>query len=227
MTLPAMPALFRRLILRPMLAHRLRTAVTALGVTLGVAVVLAIQLANAGSLRGFSAALDAVSGKAALEITCPPLGLDERLLGEMSWLREFGIAAPVVEADVALANGRAEVVRLIGIDALRDPALRDYALKTGPQDDASSGMELMRFLSEPDAALITRSLAEKLGLSARKKQKSSKLRSNPSPQSQSDSDTNSTDSGSPLNDSGKLQKRSVASLDHSAPSLDRSVPSLD
>lgn len=157
-----MPALFRRLILRPMLAHRLRTTVTALGVTLGVAVMLAIQLANAGSLRGFSAALDAVSGKAALEISCPPLGLEERLIAEMNWLREFGIAAPVVEADVALAEGRGEVVRLIGIDALRDPALRDYALATGEQNDASSGMELMRFLGEPDAAIITRSLADRL-----------------------------------------------------------------
>ncbi|HRJ09974.1 MAG TPA: hypothetical protein PLP58_15455, partial [Prosthecobacter sp.] len=65
--------LLPRLILRPLFKEPGRTLLTVLGVTLGVAVMLGIQLANRGSLGGFAAALDAVSGKAALEITSPPL----------------------------------------------------------------------------------------------------------------------------------------------------------
>jgi len=156
--------LFGRLILRPMRANLLRTALSILGVALGVAVMLAIQLANQGSLRSFSAALDAVSGKAALEITCPPLGVEERLFAEMGWLRRHGIATPVIEADVmARLSGGMEMLHVIGIDALRDPALRDYAV--GGQA-TTTGMELIAFLSAPETMLVTRSFAGKHGLKA-------------------------------------------------------------
>lgn len=159
--------LFSRLILRPMLANRLRTLLTALGVMLGVAVMLAIQLANQGSLRGFSAALDAVSGKAALEITCPPLGLDETLIPQLSWLREIGIATPVIEADVTsqVAGQGGETLRIIGIDALRDPALRDYALA----GESANAMQLMSFLAKTDSLIVTKHFADKHGLKADEK----------------------------------------------------------
>ncbi|WP_166647258.1 lipocalin-like domain-containing protein [Prosthecobacter fusiformis] len=146
-----------------------RTALTALGVMLGVAVMLAIQLANSGSLRGFSAALDAVSGKAALEITAPPLGVDETLLPGMSWLREYGIATPVIESDVMAVVGEGrEMLRIIGVDAMRDPALRDYAVAEGNSSGSSSatGMELMALLGKPDSLLITSTFAERHELQA-------------------------------------------------------------
>ncbi len=152
-----------------MRAEPVRTALTALGVMLGVAVMLAIQLANSGSLRGFSAALDAVSGKASLEIMSPPLGVDETLLPGLSWLREFGIATPVIESDVmAVAGDGSEMLRVIGVDALRDPALRDYALpQTGARTPSSAtGMELMTLLGRPDSLLLTRTFADRHGLKA-------------------------------------------------------------
>lgn len=146
-----------------------------LGVMLGVAVMLAIQLANSGSLRGFSAALDAVSGKAALEITSPPLGVDETRLPGLAWLREYGIATPVIESDVMARTGRGtEMLRVIGVDALRDPALRDYALpeaegaasSRASQAASVSGMQLMAFLGQPDSLLLTASFAQRNGLKA-------------------------------------------------------------
>jgi putative ABC transport system permease protein len=160
-------SLFLRFILRPMRAEPARTALTTLGVMLGVAVMLAIQLANSGSLRGFSAALDAVSGKAALEITAPPLGLDETLLPGMAWLREYGIATPVIESDImAIVGEGQEMLRIIGVDAMRDPALRDYAVAgTEAQPPTSAtGMQLMSLLGTPDALLLTHSFAERHGL---------------------------------------------------------------
>lgn len=166
-------SLFPRFILRPMRAEPVRTALMVLGVMLGVAVMLAIQLANSGSLRGFSAALDAVSGKAALEITSPPLGVDETRLPGLSWLREYGIATPVIESDVMARTGRGtEMLRIIGVDALRDPALRDYALpeaeasSRAPQATSVSGMQLMAFLGQPDSLLLTASFAQRNGLKA-------------------------------------------------------------
>ncbi len=143
--------------------NRLRTILSIVGVALGVSVMLAIQLANQGSLRGFSAALDAVSGKAALEISCPPLGVDETLTPQLSWLREIGIATPVIEADVTAQTGQgSETLRLIGIDALRDPALRDYAVSGA----SATGMELMTFLAQPDSVILTSSFAQRHHLKA-------------------------------------------------------------
>ena len=50
--------LFRQFIVRALLRDRARTVVTLVGLTLGVAVVVAIRLANASSIRGFETALD-------------------------------------------------------------------------------------------------------------------------------------------------------------------------
>ncbi|WP_176159409.1 lipocalin-like domain-containing protein [Prosthecobacter debontii] len=164
----AFGSLFYRFILRPFLAEPVRTALTVLGIMLGVAVMLAIQLANSGSLRGFSAALDAVSGKASLEITAPPLGIDERWLPDLAWLREYGVATPLIEADVlSVTDHGRETLRLIGVDALRDPALRDYAIgHEGDDAVAATGMQLMSFLGEPETMLLSASFAKRHGLQA-------------------------------------------------------------
>jgi putative ABC transport system permease protein len=159
-----MTGLFARLILRPLCREPARGLLSLAGVALGVAVMLAIQLANRGALGGFSAAIDAVAGRAALQISCPPLGIEEERFAELAWLREFGVAAPVVEADVVARTGDGEeVLRVLGIDALRDPALREYALQNAP---VVAGLDLMRFLSRPDTLLLTRGFAGRHGLRA-------------------------------------------------------------
>jgi hypothetical protein len=148
-----------------MLKHRLRTLVTAFGVTLGVAVMLGIQLANGASMRGFAAAIDTISGKASLEIISAPLGLDERLIPQMSWLRQYGIGTPIIDAEVLAETAKgSEMLKVIGIDALRDPALRDYSLSTQAGTEAVSGMDLMTLLAVPDTLLVTSSFATKHGL---------------------------------------------------------------
>ena len=63
--------LFTQFILRPLVADKIRTATTILGVALGIAVVVAIQLTNDGSVRGFETALETVAGKTAVEIVAP------------------------------------------------------------------------------------------------------------------------------------------------------------
>ena len=64
---------------RRMLSERTRTLTTVVGIALGIAVVIAIQLTNASSVRGFETALDTVSGRASIEIAGPG-GIDETLL---------------------------------------------------------------------------------------------------------------------------------------------------
>lgn len=143
-----------------------RALLTILGVTLGVAVLLGIRKANDASLNGFKAGLEMTSGKAALEIGSPPLGVDERLLPRLVGLRQWGVASPVIQADVLVetAEGRSEMVPLIGIDALRDPALRDYSVMNQEAEKVAAGMDLMSLIGDPDQAIITADLAAGLRL---------------------------------------------------------------
>ncbi|MGB7218457.1 MAG: hypothetical protein WBD07_06580, partial [Vicinamibacterales bacterium] len=96
--------LFRQFILRPLLRERVRTATTIAGVALGIAVIIAIQLTNASSVRGFETALEAVAGKTSVEIVGSGSGIDETLLPSLGWLREFGVVSPVVQGDAALVE---------------------------------------------------------------------------------------------------------------------------
>ena len=119
-----------------MINEKVRTITTVLGVSLGIAVVIAIQLTNASSVRGFETALETVAGKTAIEIIGTGAGVTETLLPELSWLREFGIISPVIEGSAALVVGdvkqlsrrQMEAVKILGIDILRDQPFRDYQL---------------------------------------------------------------------------------------------------
>ena len=137
--------LFRQFILRRMAQERARTVTTVVGIALGIAVVIAIQLTNGSSVRGFESALNTVAGRASLEILGTS-GVDENLLRDLGWLREFGAISPVIEGEMAIAPApgstgvpargevprrparRSEAVKVLGVDILRDLTLRDYAV---------------------------------------------------------------------------------------------------
>ncbi len=120
---------FRLLILRDLLAQRVRTTTTIAGIALGIGVLLAIQLAAAAAQRGFEHGVENLAGRAALEITQAPMGIDERNLPELAWLQELGQVTPIVEGTAVYtdADGWSQVLTVFGIDILTDAAFRDYA----------------------------------------------------------------------------------------------------
>src|SRR5690348_5192784 len=122
--------LLRWFILRRMAGEPLRAGITALGVALGIAVIIAIQLTNGSSLRGFETALSTVSGRTSLEIVGAGTGIDELVLPRLEWLREYGEVSPIVEGDFLLREpGHApEALRVLGVDMLRDRPFREYRL---------------------------------------------------------------------------------------------------
>ncbi|MEO7156353.1 MAG: FtsX-like permease family protein, partial [Vicinamibacterales bacterium] len=128
--------MFRQFILRPLIAEKIRTITTVLGVSLGIAVVIAIQLTNASSVKGFATALETVAGKTAVEILGSGTGVDESLVPELGWLRDYGGVSPVIEGTAALVVGdvktlrrpQMEAVKVLGVDILRDQPFRDYQL---------------------------------------------------------------------------------------------------
>jgi putative ABC transport system permease protein len=172
--------LFRQFILRPLVNEKIRTITTVLGVSLGIAVVIAIQLTNASSVRGFETALETVAGKTAIEIIGAGTGVDETLLTEISWLREFGSISPVIEGSAALVVGdvkqqsrrQMEAVKVLGIDILRDQPFRDYQLleieqangRTGEQANGTRDFNTQQFLeilTSEQSVVITEKLASR------------------------------------------------------------------
>ena len=126
--------LFRQFILRHLVRERARTVTTVVGIALGVGVVIAIQLTNASSVRGFETALETVAGKATIEIVGSG-GIDETVLPSLGWLREVGAASPVIEGEMAIVQGhearparRVEALKVLRVDILRDLTLRDYVV---------------------------------------------------------------------------------------------------
>jgi putative ABC transport system permease protein len=164
--LPPVP-LFSWFILRRLRLDAARTALTVAGVALGVAVVLAIRLANASALGGFSAALDVVAGKTSLEVVGVGIGVDEGQLAGLGWLREWGAVSPVIESE-ALAmveGGRAEAVRVLGVDVLREQPFREYALlETSGGQRPQTAQGLLSLLVEPTSVVVTERFARRHGL---------------------------------------------------------------
>ncbi len=165
--------LFSWFILRRMAREPLRAGLTAVGIALGVAVVVAIQLTNASSLAGFETALNTVSGRASLEIIGVGAGIEEERIQEIGWLREYGQVAPVIEGDLVYREpGRpTDVLRLLGVDILREQPFRDYALDTRPATlggDASPAdptpPDLLALLIDPASAIVPARFAAPRGL---------------------------------------------------------------
>ena len=157
-------ALFKWFILRRLRKEAVRSALTALGIALGIAVVVGIRLANASSVGGFAAALESLTGAASLEVV-GAAGVAEPQVAALTWLRGFGDIAPVIEGDASLEvpGGAIEVLRVLGIDILRDRSIRDYGIATSERPAAGS-LDVLALLTEPDAIVLTAALADKHGL---------------------------------------------------------------
>nr|MDQ3349111.1 ABC transporter permease [Acidobacteriota bacterium] len=167
--------LFSWFILRRIVHEPLRSGVTTLGIALGVAVVVAIQLTNASSLAGFQTALNTVSGRTSLEVVGTGAGIDELRLATLGWLREYGEVAPVIEGNLVYRQrGRPpEVLRLLGVDILRDQPFRDYDLREwrdraaaggGPPGAAATAdvktQDFLELLLDPSSVIMAARFAE-------------------------------------------------------------------
>jgi putative ABC transport system permease protein len=162
--------LFRQFILRHLLRERARTLTTIVGVALGVGVVVAIQLTNVSSVRGFETALETVAGKATVEIVGNG-GIDETVLPSLLWLRESGASSPVIEGEMAIVSDtprrvrRTEALRVLGVDILQDLSLRDYAVGAAQGSDPElTQQEFLELLTSPQSIVVTEKLARRRGL---------------------------------------------------------------
>src|SRR4051812_49026150 len=109
--------LFVRLILRPLGREPMRTSLTVAAVGLGVAVVIAIDLAGDAAAGSFRSSLESLTGKSDLLITRTG-GLDEILLGKLAQLPYPLEFAPRIES-FAFVDAKGGAVPFFGLDLVR------------------------------------------------------------------------------------------------------------
>jgi putative ABC transport system permease protein len=138
---------------RWIIRHPWQMLLCVLGVALGVAVVVAIDLANASARRAFQLAGDTVAGQATHQIVGGPTGLPETIYPMIR--RQFPAldAAPIVEGYVNAPTLGPGVYQLFGIDPFAEAPFRPYLAGNGSVD-------LATLLIKPGAALLARTITE-------------------------------------------------------------------
>jgi len=106
----------RAFLLRPLRQEPVRAALTALAVALGVAVVLAIELAGRSAAGSFHASLETLVGSADLEITAIG-GISDSVYSRLATLPHPLHLSPRME-DFAVVQPSGEVVPLVGLDLI-------------------------------------------------------------------------------------------------------------
>ncbi len=110
--------LFYRLMTRPLLREPVRAGLTVLAVALGVAVVLAIDLAGDAATGSFRSSMETLAGDNDLEIATPG-GVPENLVGTLTSLPYSIRISPRIE-DYAVIAGTRKSLPLIGLDLVSE-----------------------------------------------------------------------------------------------------------
>lgn len=145
--------------------HRpVQSALLVAGVALGVAVVVAIDLANSSALAAFNLSTEAVSGRATHRIVGGGQGLDEALYARLRTdpAIDARTSAPVVEGRVSVAELGGRTMTLLGLDPFAEPPFRSFFDAGGTLPVASLGALLAR----RDTVLVAADVATEAGVSA-------------------------------------------------------------
>jgi putative ABC transport system permease protein len=131
-----------------------------LGITLGVAVVVAVDLANVSASRAFDLSVDAVVGRATHHIVGGPRGVNESVYTDLRRAGVVRAAAPIVAAYAMSPQMDDRPVQLLGVDPFAEPPFRSYLWAKEP----ASLDELTALLTEPRSVLLSAEVAERYQL---------------------------------------------------------------
>ncbi|MBA2622276.1 MAG: ABC transporter permease, partial [Chthoniobacterales bacterium] len=154
--------LFHRHVLRYLARHRLLALLNVLSVALGVAVYLAIQIANHSANRAFAATIDVVAGKAELQITGAITGLPDAIFPAVA--RHSGIAAatPLVRGVVSLPDLPGEYLQVLGVDIFTNTPFRTFELTNFQAGD----FDVQRWLGDGQGIAVAEEFARQHQLKA-------------------------------------------------------------
>jgi putative ABC transport system permease protein len=153
--------------LRHLLRHPWQVGLAILGVALGVAVVVAIDLANESARRAFALSTEAITGRATDQVIGGPNGLDEALYRQIRVDLGIRASAPLVEGYGAALDHPGLTLRIFGVDPLAEGPFRPFltpGVASGGARDSGSRQSAPLFFTQPGAALISAETARAYGI---------------------------------------------------------------
>lgn len=132
--------------------HPWLIGLSVLGVALGVALVVSIDLANESARRAFSLSSERVTGKATHQIVASTGNLDEQVYRDIRIGLGVREAAPVVEGFVRVSKEPTRTLQILGVDALAEAPFRAYT-------NQDAGVDLSLFMAKPNTCLIAEETA--------------------------------------------------------------------
>jgi putative ABC transport system permease protein len=150
--------LFYRLIVRPLLHEPVRTALTVFAIALGVAVVLAIDLAGTAATGSFHSSMETLAGDNDLEIIASG-GVPESEVGTLAQLPYAVRISPRIE-DYAVVADTKQALPLLGLDLVAEAAngvdVSTVFSTDGPEN-------ALQYLGDYDSVWVGASLGKKPG----------------------------------------------------------------
>jgi len=139
---------------RYLLRHPWQLVLAILGIALGVAVVVSVDLANESVHRAFDLSVQVVAGDSTHQIIGGPSGLDETLYAQLRVELGMRDSAPVIDI---YGKTRASTLHVVGIDPLAEVPFRGRFVDT--QDTL-----VKTLLTTPGTVLMSASTARRLDL---------------------------------------------------------------
>ncbi len=151
--------------------HPWQLGLALMGICIGVAVMVSVDLANESSRKAYRMSMDALNGQSTHQLVGGPGGIDEQLYVSLRTRSAARNIAPVVAGFVDLGG---ETLQLIGVDVFAEREFRSFTAPgdvgadiAGAADSAGvDGRELVRqFLSGSGSVLLPVAVARRNGLS--------------------------------------------------------------
>jgi putative ABC transport system permease protein len=146
--------------LRQWRIHRLRVALTVLGIALGVGVYFAVGTANAALLESLALTVERLAGKSTLEVTAGETGFPESTLELVRAVPGVQVAEPVIEVIARTGYTDEGNLLILGVDATGDQQLREFQYDLA----LSQLADPLSYLAEPNSLLLSRAFAGRHGL---------------------------------------------------------------
>ena len=151
----------RKSSIRYQLRHPWQFWLSVLGIALGVAIVVSIDIANLSTSKAFDLSLNAVTGKATHTIKGSSAGIPDSFYTYLKVEKGIINIAPVIQSYAALDGPVKKVFSIMGFDIFAEKPFRDYL----SESTGISESEFKDFLTKPNAAILSEETARSLNLS--------------------------------------------------------------
>lgn len=139
--------------------HSLLALLCLLGISLGVGIVVAVELINGSALKSFSSSIDFLSGKASHSVVSNYGKIEEDQFSKIWANPSVFAASPIIDVMGSTMETGQESIRFLGIDPFLDSPFRIWT----PQE--SQELSFMEFLAGPvPSVYVSESLIRKYDL---------------------------------------------------------------